>query len=208
MEALQSQRGGGALARVAAALVAAGALAAAGCNAAGPSPGEAPSPAPTAQVIEREVTWPRASEIDAKALAALTPASGEQVRASRVPVLLPGRAEWLAGAALLTKPTWTTASLAIDGATVVVTASRASRKVPGVGRAEGNRAVRSGKGFVTQNEGIWAASWIENGVAYSVEVECAQAGDARCADEAFTVKVANELVYVGGAGEAASKEAP
>ena len=153
-----------------------------------------------------DVAWPALSEEGKAAFAALPALAQERVAASQVPVLLPPDKEWLATAGVATKPTWTTASMHADGLTVVVTASRAARVVPGVKPHEGNVKVRGDNlGFVTQNEGIRAASWHEGNVAYSVEVECAQAGDARCANGDFVLGVAQGLVFVGG-GESAGKE--
>jgi hypothetical protein len=38
----------------------------------------------------------------------------------------------------------------------------------------------------------------ENGVAYSVDVECAENTDVRCTSDAFVTELTNHLVYVGG----------
>lgn len=50
------------------------------------------------------------------------------------------------------------------------------------------------------NEGIRSASFVENGAAYTVDVECASVADARCQSDAFVVELASRLVYVGGSG--------
>lgn len=84
-----------------------------------------------------------------------------------------------------------TASIAIQG-------TRTAHRYEGVAPVEGNRALRGGRGFVTLNEGIRSASFMENGVAYSVDVECATAGDPKCTSDAFVVNLVDSLVYVGG----------
>lgn len=163
-------------------------------------------PAPQAvRVLAREVVWPDASTIDHAALEALPPLAAERVAASRVPVLLPPRVEWLAAANVVTKHDWTSGSMRQSDAGVVTTARRLAHEVPGLAPVKGNRPLRRTTGFVTQNERVWVASWIENNVAYTVEVECDKASDARCADDSFVIGLANELVYVGGAGERGEK---
>ncbi len=56
------------------------------------------------------------------------------------------------------------------------------------------------RGFVSINEGIRTASWIENGAAYSVDVECSDVRDARCQSEEFLLSIVAQLTYVGGSG--------
>lgn len=179
--------------------LAAAAASLAACDTSPPAPPGAIPPAP-AQIQIKEVTWPAEATIDRASLAALSPEARERVNASRVPVLVPPRASLLAGAKVISKETWTVASMRAEDATITITASRAARVVPGVGPAEGNRPIRGTRGFVTQNEGIWGAAWRENGVSYSVEVECASPEAARCADGAFVTELAGELTFVGGAG--------
>ena len=61
---------------------------------------------------------------------------------------------------------------------------------------------RDKKGFVTVESNIWQASWHEAGVAHSLHVECAVAGDGRCADDKFLVSMVESLAHVGGRGGA------
>jgi hypothetical protein len=45
---------------------------------------------------------------------------------------------------------------------------------------------------------IWTASWVEDGVAYALDVECAAAGDdPRCASEAYLLTLVDDLAEVG-----------
>lgn len=174
-----------------------------GCDTS-PSPPEQaapPPPAPqAAKLVVVDVAWPDPARLDRAAAGALDARAAEGVRRSRVPVLLPARRDMLAVTKVIAKEHWTVASARVPGATVTVTASRAARAVPGIERAEGRRAIRGTRGNVTQNEGIWSAAWTENGAAYSVEVECDSPGAGPCADDAFVMRLADGLVYVGGAG--------
>lgn len=174
----------------------------AACNTSPSAPERAGStPAPqAAKMLVHDVVWPAPAALDRAALGALSAAARERVSSSRVPVLLPAKEEMLAVANVIAKETWTASSVRTGGVTVTVTASRAAHVVPGVGPAKGNRAIRGTHGFVSQNEGIWSAAWTENGVAYSVEVECDSPAAARCADDAYVMELANGLAYVGGAG--------
>lgn len=180
--------------------MAATAIALPACNAA-PSepPGVGPRAPLAASLVMKEVVWPSAASLDHRTRNALPPQVAERVAASRVPVLLPPRAEWLAVAKLTAKPLWTSASMRHDGVTVVTTATRAAHPVPGVEPVSGNRKIRGAMGFVTQNERIWSATWSENNVSYAIEVECEKEADARCADETFVMALAETLAYVGGA---------
>ncbi|MEZ4311552.1 MAG: hypothetical protein R3F14_26255 [Polyangiaceae bacterium] len=188
--------------RHAAALIAAPAFVLAACDTAPSSPPKRGAEvAPHAsELAVSEVRWPGADTVDARVVGALPEEAAARVRGSRVPVLLPPRAGWLSTVTVVTKPLWTTASMKAEGATIVVTASRAARRVEGVGPAEGNRAMRGARGFVTQNEGIWSASWSENGVAYSVEVECDAPSAEACASDALVMAVTEELAFAGGEG--------
>jgi hypothetical protein len=177
------------------------------CNTA---PSEPAAPASlteqTSPVLVKEVVWPSVTTIDRTTRDALPPQAVARVAASRVPVLLPVQTEWLAVANLVTRPNWTTASMRLEGASVVTTATRAAHRVPGIGPVKGNRKIRGTMGFVTQNERVWSATWIENNVSYSVEVECEKEADARCTSDAFVMELAEKLAYVGGAGESGTKE--
>lgn len=90
----------------------------------------------------------------------------------------------------------------VHGATLSVQGTRAAHRYEGVDPIPGNKALRSGAGFVTVNEGIRSASFIENGVAYTVDIECASNADVRCQSDAFVTELTNHLVYVGGGGAA------
>lgn len=146
------------------------------------------------------VTWPAAAEIDRAALAALPAPARAQVASASMPVLVPRRAELLSSATLMAKPSWYAVSARGDGYVVSLHATRAAHRYASIGPAKGDRAIRGAAGFVTRNEGIWSASWIENGVAYVLDVECADPAAARCADDAFLGELAADLAFVGGAG--------
>jgi hypothetical protein len=171
----------------------------AACNGA-PSEPAPPATVSTAVVVKPQVAWPAASTIDERALASLGDARSQLSR-SPVPVLAPSADTFRDG---LERPTvivegeYYVITARDHGATISIQGTRAAHRYEGVDPHPGNKSLRKGSGFVTVNEGIRSASFIENGVAYSVDVECASNTDARCTSDAFVTEVTNTLVYVGG----------
>lgn len=166
-----------------------------GCNAAEPAH-EQP-----------RVQWPAASATDQAARLSLSsdgtraPAEVDALLArAPVPVLAPRRL-------VLQKPTLRVGreyfALAgrDDGVTVHTQGTRAATKHDEIPPLAGTTAMRGTKGFVTVNEGIRTAAWLEGSVAYSVDVECSKATDARCQDDTYLLAFVNQLVFVGGAGQ-------
>lgn len=48
--------------------------------------------------------------------------------------------------------------------------------------------------YVTENEGIKTATWIENGTAYALDIECASDRDERCVSADYILNVVKGLV--------------
>jgi hypothetical protein len=121
-----------------------------------------------------------------------------QVDAAAIPVLVPADAALVEAGTIIVEQSFYAFNVRAGGITVTVQGTRPSIKVEGVAPNPGNVALRSGKGFVTENEGIRTTSFVENGIAYSVDVECEDLKDTRCASDRFVVDLTNGLVYVGG----------
>jgi hypothetical protein len=157
----------------------------------------------TGRTVAAEVAWPALGAIDRSVLAQLSEASRVAVAQSRVPVLLvddPG----LAGQAIvMAKPAFTAISARHDGVTMSLHIHRLAHRHPDIPSAEGDRTIRGHRGFVTQNEAIWSASWHENGVAYDLDVECGTLPDPRCESDGYLLSLADSLRYVGGKQHAA-----
>lgn len=192
-------------------------LAAAGCE---PGPGEGAGAPPNGElptrtrdvpvnkaVDEVRVSWPDRATIDQPVLASLPAEARALVERSRVPVLVPRAAGLAAAAKLVVRPAFTAVSINGQGehagVNVSVSATRVAHRYQGTPEVRGPERVRGDKpAFITQNEGIWSATWRENGLSYVVEVECARPGeDARCRDDAFLRTVVEDLAFVGGAFE-------
>ena len=159
----------------------------------------APATVSTAIVIKPQVSWPAVSAIGERALASLGDARSQLSR-SPVPVLAPasdGVLDHLERPTVIVEGEYYVITARNQGATISIQGTRAAHRYEGVDPHPGNKQLRSGTGFVTVNEGIRSASFIENGVAYSVDVECASNTDSRCTSDAFVTEITNGLVYVG-----------
>lgn len=165
---------------------------------AGPAPR-----APSARTTAVEVGWPSVDAIDVGLLTQLPDASRAAIARSRVPVLLVEDPDLASRAVVIAKPAFTAISAQHDDVTVSLHMHRLEHRYPAVASAEGDRTIRGQKGFVTQNEGIWSATWREHGVAYDLDVECGARPDPRCESDAYLLSLAESLRYVGGKAHAA-----
>lgn len=163
-----------------------------------------PRPTPTTSsdvpaVVTPNVSWPSKANLASATLAALDETSRRDVARSPVPVLV-SRENDGARTTLVVDAEYYAVSERRDGVTIAVQGTKLAHRYDGTPTNPGDRGLRGTTGFVTENEGIRSASWIEGGVAYSVDVECADTSDLRCADDAFVTSVVEGLVYVGGSG--------
>jgi hypothetical protein len=162
---------------------------------------------PVVKTLEvADVRWPARGAIDAASLARLSDGAREAVSRSRVPVLLPKRDALLARAVVMPSAHYTAVSIPADdrehGVTISLQANRVAHRYAEVPPALGSDVVRGHDAWITQNEGIWSASWTEHGVSYVLELECARPGDdPRCENDAALRALAEELVFVGGSFE-------
>lgn len=172
------------------------------CEAApGPEPASPTPPAANpAAVVVHSVDWAALGPIDAEVLARLDGAARDAVAKAPVPVLVPRWEAELARAIVLAKEGYYAFSYRDEGVTVSLSGNRVAKVYPHVPPHRGTTTVRGQGGFVSQNEGIWAARWIEGGVSYALDVECASHTDSRCADEGYVRALAEKLAYVGGEG--------
>jgi hypothetical protein len=124
-------------------------------------------------------------------------AQGQAAR-STVPILVPRNAALLSGATIVAKEYYFSFSAGADGVFVTIQGTRLAHRYEAIGKITGDRAIRGTRGFVTMNEGIKEASWIENGASYTVDVECVSQQDQRCIDDRFLLDTTSSLAYVGG----------
>lgn len=153
------------------------------------------------EMMQRTVQWPAAETRQTSAYEGLDGSSRAAVDEAPVPVLVPDDTVVLDERKVMTGPQWAAFWGQREGMTVTVHASRMARVFPGVTPKPGTHTLRGQEGFITRNEGIWAASWIEHGVAYDLGLECVPVDAPPCADASTLEAVAEGLVYVGGRGE-------
>lgn len=151
----------------------------------------------------RVPAWPPVAAIDAALRERMPNELRAAVDRSPVPVLVPADPTWLAQARMHSPDGpgsyGYALSLTLADSTVSVQASRIATLLPHVGHVRGNRRIRGGDGWFSDNDGIRTASWIEHGVAYSLDLECHAPDGPACAP-ANLERLVRELVYVGGAG--------
>lgn len=150
--------------------------------------------------VERIPQWPAHASIDAATRARLPAAARDQLGRSPVPVLVPGQGALLAEAAIFSQASGYALSAQHGGITVAIMASRLATLLPHIGHIPGDTAIRGTLGWLGNNDGIRTASWIEHGVAYSLDLECYAPDGPECSEAALRSTVEG-LVYVGGAGE-------
>ncbi|PRQ07850.1 hypothetical protein [Enhygromyxa salina] len=148
------------------------------------------------ELVVREIQWPSASEVDAELRDRLPRDALDRVDAAPLPVLIPP--DPLDDIVVVTGEHWYSFRGDRDGITIVVQGSGLARVFPGMRGATGEQLVRGRPAFVSVNEGIRHAAWIEHGVAYSVEIECADQQAPQCADSAAITQLAEQLELVGG----------
>ena len=154
--------------------------------------------------VERVIAWPEPSLRDEQARARLTDSALAAIETSPVPVLAPGESSWRS--LRISSPRgregpgfgFTLAAHA-PGRTLTLHGSRLATLLPDVGRHEGTERLRGVPAFVTDNDGIKSATWIEHGAAYALDLECASARAPGCDLAALRAEV-EALVYVGGGG--------
>lgn len=134
--------------------------------------------------------------IDAAARALLRDGSRMAADRAPVPVLVP-RA--LADkVTVMSEERWAAVHVGHQGQTITLHATSVAFVHPELPAMQPTSTVRGAPAWITQNEAIWSASWSEHGVAYTLELECARPDDARCATDATLLRLANDLVAVGG----------
>jgi hypothetical protein len=148
------------------------------------------------------VDWAAAGAPDTSVRLRLDAVAQRAVDEAPVPVLVPRWEDGLSRAVVLSKSAYYAFSFRDEGVTISLSGNRVAKVYPHIAPHPGTTSLRGRGGFVSQNEGIWAARWLEGGVAYALDVECAAHDDPRCAGESYVRELAENLAYVGGKGAA------
>jgi hypothetical protein len=174
-----------------------------GCNAEAPKASTEP-PKATPQVataVRPAVAWPDPARASEAALENLSdvPEARAAIARSPVPVLAPTRVR-IASPTLVVESAYYALSGKDGGATIAIQGTRPALRYENLPPVPGNRELRGLRGFVGVNEGIRTATWMEHGVAYSVDVECQDARDERCTSEIYLLELVEGLAFAGGSG--------
>ncbi len=148
--------------------------------------------------VQRVVQWPAAESLDAGVRDQLDQRFRDALTRAPLPVLVPRNEEMLRSAELYQGEHWIAIATKTDEVAVSLNASGRARVYPHISRTPLPHMVRGGEGLITQNETIWSASWIENGVAYDLSVECVSPTMPQCQDSSFTEDLVSSLAFVGG----------
>jgi hypothetical protein len=157
--------------------------------------------------MRRTVQWPAAQARDLAVYEGFDARSRAAIDEAPVPVLVPAPDVALDQREVLRGPEWYAfwgrreAADPRAAVTISLHASRMARVYPGVRPQAGPHTLRGQEAFVSRNEGIWTATWIENGVAYDLGLECAPPDAPPCHDQAEIEALAEGLRFVGGRGE-------
>ena len=150
-------------------------------------------------VVTPKVTWPASAKVDERAVAALGDAkrASELLGRSPAPVLAPTNVTF-------ERPTFVVGAEyyaltgRVSGTTIAIQGTRAAHRYEDIAPIAGDRVIRGTRGFVSTNEAIRTVSWIENGIAYSVDIECADPSDTRCTSDTFALDIVEHLAFAGG----------
>ncbi len=155
------------------------------------------------QKVQRRVRWPAQDSRDMEAYAALDEPSRAAIDAAPVPVLVPTGPLVLDRKQVMHGPQWYAFWGQRQGVTVTLSASGQAHVYAGVVPKPGPYTLRGQQAYISRNEGIWSATWIEHGVAYDLGLECAPVDAPPCDDDTTLTAMAESLAFVGGARQGA-----
>lgn len=162
--------------------------------------GEDPTDELLADETVKQVDWEAASNYRQLDPADAPEKLGEGYADSPVPVLLPDRPALLADAFPTTGKHWYSASMHTDdGVSVSIQGNRVARVMPDLEVSEPGEALIRDRFLVSRTHGIVSLSFVDFGVAYTVDVECARPkDDRRCTENDYVLRLAESLAVLGG----------
>ncbi len=149
--------------------------------------------------VDRIPSWPGPGDLDAKTAARARARWGEHLDDAPAPVLLPP-AGWGEGE-LMVGPRWWAWSATSGADRFSIQASVQAHVypelAPALRRAKIRDRLRGHPATLSRSEGIWSATWIERGVAFTAELDCGGPTVPACAEgEARLRELVEGLVWV------------
>lgn len=174
----------------------------AGCARGEPAPQGTATPPPTPErtLVVHEAPQRSPALVDRALYARLSKDAQRAVDEAPVPVLVPSLAVGIEDAVVMSRESYYAFFQRDAERTLSLSATRVAYQYPHVAPAKGATRLRGFDGFVSKNEGIRTARWVEDGIAYALDVECADTNDSLCVDEAFIRGLVEGLSLVGGEG--------
>jgi hypothetical protein len=138
-------------------------------------------------------------QIDQKVAASLPASVRQGIAQSPVRVLVPNVGQLLASSQLSIGNGFYSIHAQADGLTVVIQGSPVTPQTPSIVKeAPASSLIAGRRVFLSLNEGIRTASWVESSAAYSMDLECAKVQDSRCSSEDYLRGLISGLAFVGG----------
>ncbi len=150
--------------------------------------------------VRRTIAWPDAARIDTTLRTRYAATVRDTLDRSPVPVLAPAEPGERVTAS--TGERWYAITVHGDGYLMHTHGSGEAHVLPHVRSVDPTHPMREAGGFLTRNEDIWAATWIEYGVAYSFDIECDRRQVSWCDDEAEVTSRIEALTLVATRGGA------
>ncbi|MEM6291131.1 MAG: hypothetical protein AAGA54_07690 [Myxococcota bacterium] len=149
--------------------------------------------------VRRVAQWPDDDAIDWSARDGLSVEASAAIDTLSLPALVSTDPAFAASTQVMAGKRWYATWAQKDGLTVTLNASGEARVYAHIPPFEGTHRVRDIEAFVTQNETIWSATWVEHGIAYDLGLECKSPTMPECQDEATIIELAESLAFVGPA---------
>jgi hypothetical protein len=135
-----------------------------------------------------------APQVDRAAVAMMPSAAQAALASVEVPVLAPNDQEVLQRAQIIPGNRYYSLTSRTPELTVTVQGSPLDRDTPSLVKAPvAPRVVGQRQVTTSVSEGIRFATWVERGVAYSIDIECSKPSDTRCAAEDYVLSLVGKI---------------
>lgn len=125
-------------------------------------------------------------------------ASESSVRAGAIRKLVPPASHVFDASKLIDEPQFYAFFGSERGANLTIQGTRVVHHDEAPFVPNKTHVVRGVRALLFEVDDIRTVTWVEDSVAYAADLECAVAGDARCADANYLLGIVDSLVVAGG----------